>query len=298
MPSGPFPSRPSSQARTTPPVTWLSADQVSADFALPPATAPHGRLSLAQAPILVLVGLTGAGKTATVAGLAGRGAVGAVLPARREITDHIILPAMTGDPTRKVTDRIERFRLTGAFRERHPGGMGDVLERLSVDGDRGTALRESGWLVFDGVRGAAETAAAARLPNAVFAVLQAPPELRVARLSLRADPFDQATADGTGGSEHNATDARYRRTLEERGLGELLAAAALDRLAGRLADANAELTAVGSAVSIVVEESRHYDPDAALAVLERLAPARTVVVDTAEHGVDAVVDRVAAALTL
>lgn len=296
MPSGPSPSRPSSQARTTSPVTWLSADQVSADFALPPATAPHGRLSLAQAPIVVLVGLTGAGKTATVAGLAGRGAVSTVLPDRREITDHIILPAMTGDPTRKVTDRIERFRLTGAFRERHPGGMGDVLERLSVDGDHGTALREAGWLVFDGVRGAAETAAATRLPNAVFVVLEAPPELRVERLSLRADPFDRATADGTCGSGQNATDARYRRTLEERGLGELLAAAHLDRLAGRLAVADADLTAVGSAVSIVVEESRHYDPDAALAALERLAPARTVVVDTAEHGVDAVVDRVAAAL--
>lgn len=296
MPSGHAPPNPPFPTPRTPPVHWLSADQVSADFALPPATVPHGRVSLAQAPILVLVGLTGAGKTATVAGLAGCGAVGAVLPDRREITDRIILPAMTGDPTLKVTDRIERFRLTGAFRERFPGGMGDVLVRLTVDDDRGAVLRESGWLVFDGLRGEAETAAAARLPNAVFAVLQAPPELRVARLSLRADPFDRAASGGTNDSERSTTDERYSRTLEERGLGDLLTAPELERLAGRLAHASADLAAVGSAVSIVVEESRHYDPDAALAVLERLAPTRTVVVDTAENGVDAVVDKVAAAL--
>lgn len=290
MPPGPSPS----------PVIWLSVDQVSADFSLLPGTAPEGRLPLAHARVLILVGLTGAGKTATVAGLAGRGAVRAVLPDRRDITDRIILPAMTGDPSRTVTDRLERFRLTAAFRERHPGGMGDVLERLAIDADTGAGQIGGGWMVFDGVRGPAEAAAAARLPNAVFAVLLAPPELRVARLCLRDDPFDRAAREAGGEADRigsdDAADPDYVHVLEERGVGDLLTRSAVQRLARVLSDASVDLGTVGSSSSIVVEESRYYDSAEALAVLNTLAPGRTVVADTSNNGIDAVVDIIATAI--
>lgn len=288
MPSGASPNS----------IVWLSADEIAADFTLPAGEAAGDRLPLATARLLIFVGLTGAGKTAAVSGLVGCGAVRAVLPDRRAVTDQIILPAMTGDPARRVTDRIERFRMTAAFRDRHPGGMGDVLERLSLGPERGGDWVYGGWLVFDGVRGPAEAAAAARLPNAVFAVLQAAPEIRLARLSLRGDPFDRAAleigdlAAATGGNPD------YVRVLTEQGMGGLVSEVTLKRLGRLLADAGADLSVVASAASIVVEESRHYDPAEALTVLQSMAPGRVIVVDTAENGVDDVVNRIAAGLNL
>ena len=89
-------------------------------------------VSLRDRDLLVLVGFTGAGKSTTLAALEGRGVLSAILPDRRELTDKVILPAMTGDPARRITDRLERFSLTAAFREKHPGGMGEVLEQISV----------------------------------------------------------------------------------------------------------------------------------------------------------------------
>ena len=55
----------------------------------------------------------------------------------------------------------------------------------------------------------------------------------------------------------------------------------LDRLTRSLADLNIDPAVVSRGAAIIVEESRHYDPDAATAALRRLAPNRTLVVDTA-----------------
>ena len=270
------------------PVIQFDPDQIAVDFTLAPGAAPAGRTALAPAPMVIFVGLTGSGKSATVAGLAGSGAVRAVLPDRRAVTDRIILPAMTGDPTQRVTDRIERFRLTAAFRDAHPGGMGDVLERLTVDASMAARIAD-GWLVFDGVRGPAEAAAASRLPNALFVVLEAAPEVRLARLSLRGDPFDQASLDVGDLPEETGGAGDYLRVLRDHEAGGLMADSTLRRLAGMLSDAGADLAAVASAAAIVLEESKYYDTGEAVAVLEAKAPDRTLVIDTARQPVEAVV---------
>src|SRR3546814_4932803 len=75
---------------------------------------------LRDRPMVVLVGLTGAGKTTAVERLQATLPLAAVLPDRRALTDRLILPLMTGSAG-PVTDRVERFRLTAAFKERHPG---------------------------------------------------------------------------------------------------------------------------------------------------------------------------------
>ncbi len=285
-----------SPSSSSDPAHWLTTDEVAVDFGRAPTGAPGGRTALAATPLLVLVGLTGAGKSATVEALVRLGAVRAVLPDRRALTDRIILPAMTGDPDRRVADRIERFRLTAAFRERHPGGMGAVLAHLSIESALASRIG-TGWIVFDGVRGAAEVEAAARLPQTVFAALQAPPEIRVARLSLRGDPFDRAALTEAGGPpETGPVDDDYVRVLMEQGLEDLIGPSALRRLSRLLAGAGAEVAAVAAAASIVVEESRHYDPADALAVLRERVPGRLVVVDTAENGVDDVVTQIVAEL--
>lgn len=225
--------------------------------------------------VLVLVGLTGAGKTTTVEHLAALVSPAAILPDRRALTDRVILPAMTGG-TAAVTDRLERFRLTAAFKERHPGGMGEVLSWLRLPHDL-----PAGPILFDGLRGEAEVTAAAALPDGRFLVLDCPPAHRLWRLCGRNDPFDQASATTAVDASAHGTDA-IRAALRGEGFDALVGEADFARLVRTLVDRAIEPDAVARSAAIIVEESHHYDPDRARAALRRLVPDRTLVLDTAK----------------
>lgn len=253
--------------------------------------APAGRAGatserLSDRPALVLVGLTGAGKTTTVERLACSAPLAAVLPDRRALTDRLILPAMTGATT-PVSDRVERFRLTAAFKERHPGGMGEVLSWLLLPPGL-----PPGPVLFDGLRGEAEVSAAATtLPRAWFLVLDCPPEGRLWRLCGRNDPFDHAGAGpATAGPATGA--GAVRRVLLDAGFEALLDAARFDRLITTLAGRGIEPETVARSAAIIVEESRHYDPARARAALQRLAPERMLTLDTGALDPAAVVSAV------
>ncbi|HYE01056.1 MAG TPA: ATPase [Alphaproteobacteria bacterium] len=218
---------------------------------------------LAALPLLVLVGVTGVGKSTTVEALRETGPAFGLLPDRRVVTDRAIMARYAGGP---VADRIERFRITARFRAEVPGGMAAVLAGLHLD----PAILPPP-LLFDGLRGAEEAVhAAAALPLARFAVLTAPDALRLRRLLGRADPFDTAGAPAAGGADF----AEYADVLDAAERGRLAAAVA----AGQVAAA-----AVREKLAIIAEERRSYDPDAAAIALLRVAPDRTVVVDTARH---------------
>ncbi len=238
---------------------------------------------------LVLVGLTGAGKTTTVEQLCAAVPLAAVLPDRRALTDSLILPTMTGSRT-PVADRVERFRLTAAFRERHPGGMGEVLSWLLLPPGL-----PPGPVLFDGLRGAAETTAAAAMPKARFLVLDCPPEGRLWRLCGRNDSFDRAGvgAAALDGAAAGSVQA-IRSVLSETGFAPLASADALDDLARMLADVGVEPATVARSAAIIVEESRHYDPESARESLLRLAPDRTLPIDTGSLAPTAVAAAVAA----
>ncbi|GHD49125.1 ATPase [Thalassobaculum fulvum] len=244
-------------------------DVVQGPAAVPAAGALGGRT------VLVLVGLTGAGKTTTAQHLAARMPLAAVLPDRRALTDRVILPSMTGGAA-AVTDRVERFRLTAAFKERHPGGMGEVLSWLRLPADL-----PAGAILFDGLRGEAEVTAAAALANGRFLVLDCPPAHRLWRLCGRNDPFDQASATTAVDASAHGTDA-IREALRGEGFDALVGAADFARLVRTLVDRAVGPEAVARSAAIIVEESHHYDPDEARAALLRLAPDRTLVLDTAK----------------
>ena len=92
-----------------------------------------------QNNLLILVGLTGTGKTTTVNALREAGLEFSLLPNRREITDEYIiayLQKLNGDPVEVVTDRMARFAYTRRFREIFAGGMAEALrEWLMVNGE-------------------------------------------------------------------------------------------------------------------------------------------------------------------
>lgn len=232
-----------------------------------------GYVPLAERCVLVLVGLTGAGKTTTVEGLTTAVALAAIMPDRRALTDRAILPAMSGAGG-PVTDRVERFRLTAAFKERYPGGMGDVLSWLLLPADL-----PPGPVLFDGLRGEAEVAAAARLPGARFIVLDCPPEHRLWRLCGRDDPFDRAAVSSAAAAAGDG-DGAMRRALCSEGFDTLVDAVAFDGLVRLLGDRAVEPATAARSAAIIVEESRHYDPVRARTALQRLAPGRVLQVDT------------------
>lgn len=248
------------------------------------APTPGGWESIADCPLLVLVGVTGVGKSTALAALSAAGLDYCLLPDRRDLTDRLIIPSVQagrGETQAAVRERKERFALTRAYREQNPGGMAHALAQLQIDPGV-----QDGALLFDGLRGANEVEhAAALLPFALFVVLEAPDVLRVARLLGRNDPFD-----GIGKEHALAVPAEGAHAGVQR-FADIGAAEAQEHFTAGDEQVLLDLVRRGAvsgealrdSLSIVVEERRSYDPAAAKAALLDAAPLRTLVVDTERH---------------
>jgi hypothetical protein len=224
-------------------------------------TRPRGWKAVADTRLLVVIGLTGTGKSTAMTALRTTGEPFSLLPNRREITDRAIIPLYCNDP---VSDRVRRFELTRRFAKVNPGGMAHILERLSVDPSE---LPHP--LVFDGLRGADEAAhAAAALPRARFLILTAPDFVRLTRLVLRTDAFDQTSAVTAGAAGIVLSEADILTPVERFQLEGWMRLGALDPV-----DVRAKL-------DIVTAERRNYDADLSIKVLMEVAPERTFVIDT------------------
>lgn len=139
-----------------------------------------GLAPLPELDLLVVVGLTGVGKTSFTRSLSWP-----LLPNRRQLVDHYVLPRLGAAAA--GLDREQRFELTARWRRENVGGLAAALAAAYV---------EPTWpLVFDGLRGEAEVAYARRhFPRARFVVLEAPARVRLERLLGRADAFDRVAA--------------------------------------------------------------------------------------------------------
>lgn len=224
-------------------------------------------------PLVILVGVTGVGKSTLLAQLTEQGLTHRLLPNRRELTDRLIIAQMqtvAGDSIAPVTDRRQRFGYTRTYREMFPGGMAHALAQLWV----ATNAAVERW-IFDGLRGANEvTAAAAELPNARFVLLDAPDWVRVQRLLGRNDAFDQVKLD----RPHSAQPGY---DLSE--AAGLLAPEEIDWLAQWASQAAITPDDLRAKLQIVAEERRNYDPTATLDALRTHAPTRCLHLDTVAH---------------
>lgn len=268
---------------------------MNADFALlaeglGAGPAPAGWRPITDTHLLILVGLTGAGKSATVDALRARKGPLPLLPNRRKLADLLVIPTVQrwdGEEPRPVADRRRRFEFTARYRQRFPGGLAHALGRLVLQKQGGA---DRGLLLFDGLRGADEvTYAAQSLPLARFAVLSAPDVVRVERLLRRKDAFDQV---------EQTVSRREFRWEEIDGGGALFSHAQRVRLAGLVRRGEVDEAELAAKIAIVAAERRNYDQRAAVDVLRRRAPDRTVVVDTTAHSpteVAALIDRTMAA---
>ncbi|GLV47995.1 hypothetical protein TJA_11530 [Thermus sp. LT1-2-5] len=195
----------------------------------------EGLVPAKEVPLLVLVGLTGVGKSTLVQALSLP-----ALPDRRQLVDRYVLPRYGAKPP---LPREERFRYTRLFREEFPGGVAEVLARGYTE--------PYPLLLFDGLRGEKEVAfALEHLPNARFVVLQAREATRLKRLLARQDAFDRVALEE---AELQALKALAQGVLAPGELEEALGLAPPEEVLAKL--------------KIVAEEKKNYDPEGPLRLL-------------------------------
>jgi hypothetical protein len=241
--------------------------------------APTGWRRISDFRLLIFSGVTGVGKSTTLAKLAQTALTYTSLPDRRELTDRLIIPhlqRLAGEPVQPVTDRKARFAYTRQYRTRFPGGMSQALAQLWID-----PVAVQGFLLFDGLRGVAELKHAIEwLPQAYFVVLHAPDGVRVQRLLGRGDRFDQvaqAPSTSTGATPTTLADLGIS---DEQGIFSPAEAAALLALVTQAGVSAAELRAK---TQIVLEERRNYDPATAIQLLTTQARERSLILDTTQN---------------
>jgi hypothetical protein len=243
---------------------------------------PHDWRTIAELPLVILVGVTAAGKNTATAAMQKAAIKFALLPNRRELSDRVTIPlSMETYPNPnleqiKRLDRVERLRHTRQFRDKYPGGMAQLLTKMSVDASQVPAL-----VVFDGLRGAAEVGyAASNLPQAKFIVLEATDLVRLLRLLTRNDPFDRAAQD----LANSLTNLDLPTSFASLGIAD----AALfftpeqeQEIFNRLHNGQIELNQLRDKLKIIIAERQNYDPMAARDTLMAIAPERSLFIDTA-----------------
>jgi hypothetical protein len=239
------------------------------EAALPPWQALGGL------PLLILVGLTGVGKSTLTDALADRLDF-VLLPNRRQITDTMIITSLqqaAGEPVQPVVDRLKRLEYTARYRRQYPGGMAYALSRFAIDLEQAQLP-----LVFDGIRGLDEVQGAIDyFPHARFLILDAPDLVRLSRLLNRGDSFDQVSFKTV--PDHSLVEAlqlipNFDSVFSEVDLEQIsrsLTGVAVDEVVAKAA--------------LIVKERHNYDSQAAKAyLLNHLPSERTLVLDTSSTG--------------
>ncbi len=148
-------------------------------------------VSIRNEHLIIIVGLTGVGKTTMINTLTKSRLNFTLLPNRRPLTKELIIPyiaAINGKNIQKIC-RLERFKYTRQYQKQFPGGMGHILSQLRVN------LNQVNYpLIFDGLRGENEvTYAAKTFKKAKVVILYAPLLARLKRLFTRNYAFDKIT---------------------------------------------------------------------------------------------------------
>lgn len=148
--------------------------------------------ALGDHDLVMLVALTGAGKSTTLAHLRRRlsGLDLDVIPTRREVADWIAIPLAqhwSGAPLAPAPDRVKRFALTRLFAGRVAGGMAAAFSWLNLADEYGSPV------LCEGIRGDVEIRhALTRFPRWRIVELALDPLTRLRRLSKRQEAFDTA----------------------------------------------------------------------------------------------------------
>ncbi len=183
--------------------------------------AEAGFRPLTEYPVCMVVGLTGTGKSTTLAQLealrqAGELAYVADIPSRRELADWLVIPTaqiLSGKAVSPVKGREARFGYTRIFAEAIPGGLAAAFSWLHYRAEQPLPL------VSEGVRGPGEIRYVLdNIPAWRVFELWVPPLVRLQRLSGRNDAFDQVAHAQADVSFLPADDQDKARSLLAQGV--------------------------------------------------------------------------------
>jgi hypothetical protein len=263
----------------------LLADGIA--FTFDKEEAPANFQPLTKFPLLILVGLTGVGKSTVLKLLQESDLNLTLLPNRRYITDEIIIASLqqeAGHPLQPVTDRVKRFEYTARYRTKFPGGMAHALSRLTVN-----PAQSNGFFIFEGLRGLAEVEyAVTYFPQARFIVLDAPNMIRLNRLLKRGEAFDTTALPSSLVDQNLIMALRNVPSIKT-----VFSEEQLHQIARRAQANQIPMDTAVKKATIIVGEQRNYDPNAAREFLgQTLPPERVLVVNTANRSPHAVAQQV------
>lgn len=250
----------------------------------------QGWFPLVERPFLILVGLTGVGKSTVTAALSHAGLEFSLLPNRRTLTDRFIIPTIVkmdekgGNPS----CRLSRLYYTRRYKQLFPAGMVHILSQLQI-----APLEIHFPLIFDGLRGENEvTYATKMLPLAQFVFLDAPEYVRLQRLLIRNDSFDRVAKSSQAGQHPEVSQSRSFADLGVPEASVFFSDRETAEILERVRQGVYSVSAVRDRLKIVVEERRSYDPSATRAALEKLASDRTLVIDTTRYSPELIARKV------
>ena len=240
-------------------------------------------IRLRDLPLIILVGLTGVGKS-TVTDRLREQVHFTLLPNRRQVTDEVIIAVLqkeAGQAVQTVTDRLQRLEYTARYRSKYPGGMAHALSRLAVDINKLPPP-----IFFDGLRGVDEVHYAVRyFPQARFIVLDAPDTVRLNRLLNRGDDFDQVKLDPVAGQ--NTLPAL--QTIPH--IQTVFSEADLQKISQTTA--HLPVDEVVKKTAIIVKERQNYDSQTTRDYLTHHLPSgRVLLIDTAQTTPDRTAEQI------
>lgn len=240
---------------------------------------PPGWQPLSTLRLVIIVGVTGTGKTTATKNLAKNGLNFQLLPDRRFLTDKLIIAPLQREDGQEVKTlpRIQRVPYIRRYKQRHPAGLAYAISKLFID-----PAACGGFWIFNGLRGPAEVRYAIdAIPRAEFLILDASEIVRAQRLIKRKDPYDRMIK---GEKESSTGDGDMNR-FEALGVPKAAAIFSPQEQAQLLEMAKSEHFAaadVRNILELLCLERRLYDKDATIATLNSLAPERTCLIDTTD----------------
>ncbi len=243
------------------------------------SSVPQGWVSLAKQPLLIIVGLTGVGKSTVISNLTEESLDFTLLPNRRTLTDEIIIPEMAEDErSLSYFCRVQRFNYTRQYREKFPGGMAHVLSQVWVNPQQVNTK-----FIFDGLRGKDEVNYAVKaFPDANFIVLDAPNKVRLQRILKRNDAFDSIKSFKQK-TESKSIDLDDLTNFTALGIPEassVFNSIEEQEIIDWIHQGVVTVKELQQKLKIVVEEQQNYDAVSTRLTLEKMASERTLVIDT------------------
>jgi hypothetical protein len=238
--------------------------------------------------IFFIVGLTGVGKSSTLAGVQARLPNLELLPNRRDLTDTIVIPTCQhadNQPIVPVRDRLERFDYTRQYRAMYSGGVVHALETYLHE----QQLMPNANYIFDNIRGLDEVRYSVNhFSTSRFIVLDASPLERLKRLANRADAFDTVRATRL----ENDTFIDKLQALE--GAADVIDLYEVARLEAAGYNEESLLTSL----RIITREQINYNAEASLDYLKnKLDASRLLTVDTSQSSLENVIAQIVTWIT-